>query len=107
MDREDLGRPAVAEDTLRPDVAGGGGRHAAEHAAGPGLGLASCFQAVPFQRAISAVPAEPAPTAQASLAEAAATPNRLGLVPGLGLGTCVQAVPFQCAMKVFWLVLVL
>ena len=40
----------------------------------PGLGLASCFQAVPFQRAISAVPAEPVPTAQASLAEAAAAP---------------------------------
>jgi hypothetical protein len=40
----------------------------------PGLGLASCFQAVPFQRAISAVPAEPVPTAQASLAEAAADP---------------------------------
>ena len=42
-----------------------------------------------------------APTAQALLAETAATLRRLAWVPGLGLGTCFQAVPFQPAVRVF------
>jgi hypothetical protein len=40
------------------------------------------------------------PTAQALLADVAATPARLAVVPGLGLGTCFHAVPFQCKMRV-------
>src|SRR5436190_19545427 len=35
------------------------------------------------------------PTAQALVAEVAATADREVMVPGLGAGTCFQAVPFQ------------
>ena len=42
------------------------------------------------------------PTAQALLAEVAATPDRTA-VRGAGLGTCFQAVPFQCAIRVLGL----
>src|SRR5215831_14819879 len=67
----------------------------------PGLGLATCFHAVPFQCAMMVgrpMAVVVAPTAQAAVADAAATPNRKGSLPGLGLGTCFQALPFQRAM---------
>jgi hypothetical protein len=60
---------------------------------GAGLGLATCCHAVPFQRTIRVVvvamgpkqwPAQP--TAQALLAEVAATPNRAPPSLGVGLG---------------------
>ena len=72
-----------------------------------GLGLGTCFQAVPFQCRIRVLmPPKPwkqfpvQPTAQALLAEVAATPNRAPPPFGVGLGTCFQAVPFQCAITV-------
>jgi hypothetical protein len=58
---------------------------------------------VPFHRSISVfslLPAIVVPTAQALLADVAATPERLADVPGLGLATCFQAVPFQRSMSV-------
>jgi hypothetical protein len=61
---------------------------------------------VPFQRRISELtPADPseAPTAQALVADVAATPPR-PLIPdgpaGFGLGTCFQVVPFHRTSKV-------
>src|ERR1022692_1929343 len=78
----------------------------------PGFGLGACFHAVPFQcrmRVWSVVPWKYSPTAQALLAEVAATPPRTLKVKeprGFGLGTCFQAVPFQCRMMV-WAVPVL
>src|SRR5689334_14475438 len=70
----------------------------------PGLGLGTCVHLVPFQCSIK-VRLPPAldgyePTAQASLAEVAATEISSLPAEGLGLGTCVQAVPFQCSAKV-------
>jgi hypothetical protein len=66
-----------------------------------GLGLGTCFHEVPFHRRIRDLLLEP--TAQALLAEVAATADRLPA--GLGLGTCFQAVPFQCRISVLVLVL--
>ncbi len=72
----------------------------------PGLGLFCTIHAVPFQRSTSvraAVPLVYQPTAQASLAEVAATPRswlRLLAPPGLGLFCNFQAVPFQCSTSV-------
>ena len=39
------------------------------------------------------------PTAQALVAEVAATPRRTGCKPGLGLGMWDQVVPFQCMIS--------
>src|SRR5262249_23998826 len=71
----------------------------------PGLGLGTCFHAVPFQCRIKIFAPEPkglnSPKAQALVAEVAATPKRtLWVAEGSGLGTCFHAVPFQCAIKV-------
>src|SRR5690348_15261151 len=57
-------------------------------------GLGTCVQAAPFQCRISGLPSQP--TAQASRAEVAATPQRFAKPPGVGLGTRFHAVPFQC-----------
>src|SRR5215472_14041666 len=77
-----------------------------------GSGLGTRRHLVPFQCAISvsdAVPPKP-PTAQASLADSAATPYRTlipaGPLAGLGLGTCRHLVPPQCAIRVLSPVLV-
>jgi hypothetical protein len=46
------------------------------------------------------------PTAQTSVADLAATPDRVSLDAGLGLATSDQALPFQCWTMVLsgWLV---
>src|ERR1022692_703557 len=73
----------------------------------PGSGLRTRFHAVPFQcrtRVWSVVPWKYSPTAQALLAEVAATPSRTLKVeepPGSGLRTCFHAVPFQRRMMVW------
>src|SRR5215813_785974 len=72
----------------------------------PGLGLGTCAHAVPFQWSmrVRELPALAAyvPTAQALLAEVAATVLRtLSPVPGFGVFACVQAVPFQCSARVW------
>jgi hypothetical protein len=74
---------------------------------GPGLGLATFDQAVPFQRAISVyelvqplVVQEESPTAQALLRELAATPNRAAEAPGSGLASLAHFVPFQWKITV-------
>ena len=72
----------------------------------PPLGFGSGhFQVLPFQRKITVlvlvlvlVLAEP--TAQASLADVAVTPERAASAPGLGLGTRVHAVPFHRTITV-------
>src|SRR6266571_357080 len=76
-------------------------------AAEPGLGLATMLQLVPSQcsmrvEGMPLVPFWDWPTAQMSVAETAATPNRgLARVPaGLGLGTTVQLVPSHCSISV-------
>jgi hypothetical protein len=73
----------------------------------PGLGLGTRFQVVPFQCKISVlIPPKPwkqfpaQPTAQALLAEVAATPNSAPPSDGVGLGTCFQVLPFQCRICV-------
>ena len=58
-------------------------------------GAVTVFQEVPFQRTTNAAPLVPTPTAQASVAESAATSYR-NVLPLLGLATWVQAVPSQC-----------
>ena len=63
------------------------------------MGLGTCFHAVPFQWTIRALPPA-APTAQALLADVAATPAREPPDPGEGLGTRVQEVPFQRRIRV-------
>jgi len=71
----------------------------------PGLGLATRDQVLPFQWAISVCKlAQPVvvhvlPTAQASLEEVAATPERGSLEPGSGLATRDHVVPFQCSIS--------
>src|SRR6266571_4409954 len=74
-----------------------------------GLGLGTLVHPVPFHRAIRVVMTSPGPlplsvppTAQALLAEVAATPRRTsGLgASGLGLGTCAHAVPFHRRISV-------
>jgi hypothetical protein len=54
---------------------------------------------VPFQ-CCTIVPPRSEPTAQASLAEVAATPTNWLNWPGAGLDACVQAVPFQCRITI-------
>ena len=64
--------------------------------AGPVGSKTGHFQAVPFHRKIRVLEGVAGvPTAQALLAEVAATPERPALGAGLGLGTCFHAVPFQ------------
>src|SRR5690349_4682414 len=93
-----------AAQTLLADVAA----TLARPLAVPGLGLGTCFQALPFQCSIRGFPAEPAvPTAHALLVVAAATPDRLGSGSGFGLATWAQVRPFHRTMMVFWLVPVL
>src|SRR5215469_9435587 len=69
----------------------------------PGLGLAPCVQAVPFQcriRVWSAVPLSKVPTAHASVADTACTLDRsLKSRLGFGLSTCVQLLPSKCRIK--------
>src|SRR6516162_319087 len=64
------------------------------------LRFGTWLQTVPFQCSIRVLPRKAEPTAQALVAEVAATPDRVANVPGLGLGTRVQAVPFQCTINV-------
>src|SRR4051812_41237321 len=72
----------------------------------PGLGLCTSLHEIPFQcRIIDKVrlPEGPFlyPTAQASLAEIAATlDNWFSLSPPFGLGTMVQLLPSQCSVRV-------
>src|SRR5260370_40499935 len=69
----------------------------------PGVGLGTRFHALPSHRRIRLMPGPHpqlmSPTAQALLADVAATPKRKSARPllasGLGLGTRVHAVPFQ------------
>src|SRR6516165_739351 len=58
------------------------------------------FQAVPFHRSIKVLPAPTLPTAQALVAETAATADRAARPPGVGLGTLVHLTPFHCAIRV-------
>src|SRR5215472_8124375 len=58
------------------------------------------FQAVPFHRSIKVLPAPTLPTAQALVAETAATADRAARPPGVGLGTLVHLAPFHCAIRV-------
>jgi hypothetical protein len=72
----------------------------------PGLGLGTCFNAVPLQCRMSVFPTLPLgelPAAQALVGEMASTLARvLPFVPaGLRLGTRFHAVPFQCSIR-FW-----
>src|SRR5262245_9081237 len=74
----------------------------------PTLGLTTTDQALPFQcsvrvRSIGMAPLRSCrvPTAQTSVADLAATPDRVSLDAGLGLVTIDQAVPFQCSTRVF------
>ena len=60
------------------------------------------FQMVPFQCCTIVVPRSE-PTAQALLAEVAATPTSWLNWPGVGLGTCFQAVPFHRSIRVRYL----
>src|SRR5579859_7545961 len=70
----------------------------------PGLGLATCCHARPFQRIINArsvLPEVYSPTAQARDTDVAATPARSSLAacpPGSGVLTASQALPFQCSI---------
>src|SRR5258708_30134078 len=68
-----------------------------------GLGVAACFQTVPFQCRIRVSSAPPLsvkePTAQMSVREAACTPLRMLPVPARGLATTVQAETCQCSMR--------
>src|SRR5215469_6191855 len=71
----------------------------------PPLGLGATFQALPFQCSARVrrlpVPLMYQPTAQALVAEVAATACRvLATVPALGLGTTFQIAPFQCSIRV-------
>jgi hypothetical protein len=71
---------------------------------GAGTDVSRHFHVVPFHRTIRMLEVLPlllVPTAQALVAEVAATPERLASVPGLGLGTCFQAVPFHRSIRVF------
>jgi hypothetical protein len=77
--------------------------------AGPGLGLGTMVQVVPFQDSMSVL-GRPVlvmyePTAVQSLAETQETPMRsfmpLRWGAALGLGTTVQVVPFQDSTRVF------
>src|SRR5262245_23537832 len=67
----------------------------------PNSGLSATAQENPSQCSISGLVWPPAglvnPTAQALLAEAAATENRALTVPGPGMATWVQALPSQCS----------
>jgi hypothetical protein len=56
---------------------------------------------LPFQCTITYLFASFQPTAQALLAEVAATAANSNDPGGLGLRTCFQVVPFQCMMSVF------
>jgi hypothetical protein len=55
---------------------------------------------LPFHRSIKVVPVLEEPTAQALVADVAATPASAAPPAGLGLGTCFHAVPFQRRIKV-------
>ncbi len=72
----------------------------------PGSGLATFAQLVPFQRSIrvwKAAPSSYLPTAQISLAEAAATPVRIFSLAGpprFELAAIFQDEPFQCMISV-------
>src|SRR5215831_1717334 len=68
---------------------------------GPGLGLGTTAQLVPFQCSIR-VPLPLSPTAHTSLLDTAAAPSSSawGPVP-LGLGMMLQVVPFQCSVSVW------
>ena len=71
---------------------------------GAGREVPRHFQVVPFHRTIRMLEPLPLlllPTAQALVAEVAATPERLASVPGLGLGTRFQVVPFHRSISVF------
>ena len=72
--------------------------------AGPGLGLGTMVQVVPFQdstRVFDAIPAPVSlPTAVQSLADTQETSLRLLMDLGLRLGTMDQVVPFQDSMSV-------
>src|SRR5262249_37760126 len=61
-------------------------------------GLAASVQDAPFQCSINA-PLLDRPTAQALVAEAAATPFSAPPAGRAGPGTCRQAVPFQCSIS--------
>src|SRR6516165_3195342 len=67
----------------------------------PGLGLATCCQAEPFQcRVIVWVPSwvrSAQPTAHALPGDVSLTAVRVVSGPGLGVGTWVQLVPSQCS----------
>jgi hypothetical protein len=69
-----------------------------------GNGLGPLVQVLPFQCRIKPVRDEllltTSPTAQALLADVAATPKRLLLAPGLGLDTRVHTLPFQRRISV-------
>src|SRR5258707_15215394 len=62
--------------------------------AGPGLGVATCFQTAPFQCRARVFPAPPLsvkePTAQLPLRDAACTASRMPAVPASGLATTAQ-----------------
>src|SRR5215469_2985895 len=64
-----------------------------------GLGLLTCFQVLPFQRAVNDRRGKALlPTAQARVAEAAAMLFRVNPAPGER--TCRHALPFQCKINV-------
>ena len=64
-----------------------------------GLGLGTTLQALPFQCSMRVL-LKSLPTAQALVADVAATPSRASVPEGLGLGTTSQALPFQCSIRV-------
>ena len=65
-----------------------------------GVGLGTCVQALPSQCSITVWPLSLVPpTAQALVAEIAATPFKTVPPPGSGLGTRVHAAPSQCSIK--------
>ena len=80
-------------------------RKSARPGLGWGLGLGTCFHAVPFDRRIKVL-APLVPTAQALVADVAATLYRL-LPAGAGLATCFHAVPFHRSASVLVVVPVL
>src|SRR5690242_2248008 len=71
---------------------------------GPGVGLDTIVQFVPFQCSTSGtmpVGLGAFPTAQTSLAATTATPLReLEPMPVLGPGTTLHSLPFQCSVSV-------
>ena len=75
----------------------------AERMLAAGAGLGSCFHAAPFHRKIRVLPPL-VPTAQALLADVAATPDKLPA--GAGLGTRFHAVPFHRTISGLGLLLV-